>query len=238
MVFLLIGVLALILFLFVGNSFVHANPADLARLLRRTGGVVLMLLAAFLAITGRIAFAIPAAAIGLSLLGLGGLGRMTGFPGLGSGQPSGGQKSRVRSAMVEMELDHDSGAMNGTVLTGMFEGRELDTLSEAELKALWQEADADGQSRALIEAYLDRRLASWREDFEADGTDRQGGPASAGPMTDEEAYQILGLSPGAGDAEVRAAHRRLMKRLHPDHGGTTFLAAKLNEAKDRLLRRH
>lgn len=140
--------------------------------------------------------------------------------------------------MVEMELDHDSGAMNGLVLAGRFQGKKLDDLGEAELKELWQETAADAQSRALVEAYLDRRLAGWREHFEADGTERESGPAGTGAMTDEEAYQILGLSPGAGDAEIRAAHRRLMMRLHPDHGGSTFLAAKINEAKDWLLRRH
>lgn len=140
--------------------------------------------------------------------------------------------------MVEMELDHDSGDMNGTVLAGRFTGKSLSELSDAELKALWEEASRDAQSLALVEAYLDRRLSGWREHFQSDGAERQGGAAGAGAMTDEEAYQILGLSPGAGDAEIRAAHRRLMQRLHPDHGGTTFLAAKLNEAKDTLLRRH
>jgi hypothetical protein len=231
MFYLLIGILLLILLIYAGQNFVKANPADLARQLRTTAGIALLILAALFTVGGRLILAIPAAGFGLSLLGW---GRLTG----GYSKASPGQKSRVRSAMVEMELDHDTGAMGGTVLSGGFEGRSLDDLSDDELRALWEETAADGQSRALVEAYLDRRLAGWREHFEADGTQGQGGTASTGPMTDEEAYQILGLSPGAGDAEIRAAHRRLMKRLHPDHGGTTFLAAKLNEAKDRLLRRH
>ncbi len=233
MFYLLIGILLLILLIYVGQNFVQANPADLARQLRTSAGVALLILAGVLTLTGRFAFAIPAAGFALSLLGWGRLGGFT-----GSGRSTPGQRSRVRAAMLEMELDHDSGSMTGVILTGRFEGQTLDALDGAELKEFWEETAADGQSRALVEAYLDRRLAGWREHFQADGAQGQGGAARTGPMTDEEAYQVLGLSPGAGDAEIRAAHRRLMKRLHPDHGGSTFLAAKLNEAKDRLLRRH
>ncbi|WP_346909579.1 DnaJ domain-containing protein [uncultured Roseibium sp.] len=235
MFYLLLGILLLIMLLYAAQHFVQANPADLARTLRQGAGIALLAVAAIFAVGGRFAFAVPLAGVGLSLLGW---RRLGGVFGGGSGQATPGQTSRVRTAMVEMELDHDSGDMSGTVLAGRFTGASLGDLGDADLKVLWEETVTDAQSRALVEAYLDRRLAGWREHFEADGAERQGGPASTGAMTDEEAYQILGLSPGAGDAEIRAAHRRLMQRLHPDHGGSTFLAAKLNEAKDTLLRRH
>ncbi|MDN3719570.1 DnaJ domain-containing protein [Roseibium salinum] len=137
-----------------------------------------------------------------------------------------------------MELDHDTGVMTGTILAGGYQGCSLDDLSDEELHTFWRETAQDPQSQKLVEAYLDRRLAAWREHFEADGAEGQGSAASSGPMTNEEAYQILGLSPDAGDAEIRAAHRRLMMRVHPDQGGSGFLAAKINEAKDTLLRRH
>lgn len=146
--------------------------------------------------------------------------------------------STVRSAYLEMRLDHDSGEMNGTVLAGAFEGKELSALAPDALHQLWREVAGDAESRALLEAYLDRRQPGWRVDFEADGTDGEARAANAGPMTKEEAYQVLGLQTGSGEPEIRAAHRRLMKRLHPDMGGSAFLAAKLNEAKDTLLGRH
>jgi len=237
MIYILMGAVLLAIFLFAGQSFVKANPADMARKIKTWGGLGLLTFAGVMAVTGRVALAIPAAAFGLSLLGWGGIGRLGRFGG-GASRPSGGQRSRVRSAMFEMTLDHDTGSMTGQVLAGKFQGQSLERLPDADLKAVWQETGADAESRALFEAYLDRRSATWREDFQADAAGRQSGPAGTGAMTDEEAYQILGLSAGASEAEIRSAHRRLMKRLHPDHGGTTFLAAKLNEAKDWLLRRH
>ncbi|ADZ70249.1 DnaJ domain-containing protein [Polymorphum gilvum] len=232
MIYLVLGIAVVALAIWAAQSFVKANPADLVRRLRTASGVALLGGALVLVLTGRWALAMPVAIFALSLFGLGGSGSRRG------GQPSAGQRSRVRSALLEMELDHDSGEMSGRVLAGRFEGQMLEGLQVEDLKALWGEAVRDAESRALLEAYLDRRLPGWREDFQADGADGQGGPAGTGAMTDEEAYQVLGLAPGAGEAEIRAAHRRLMKRLHPDHGGTAFLAAKLNEAKERLLGRH
>lgn len=234
MIYFLLGLVLLVVFVAMARQFVQANPAALAQSIRTYGGIMLIILSAVFAFTGRMALAIPAFGFGVSLLGFAGLRNLSGY----NPQKSSGQQSRVRSAMVEMELDHDTGGLSGTVLAGGFQGRRLDDLSEDELKSFWQEAHQDGQSLKLVEAYLDRRLAGWREHFEADAADRQGSAPSSGPMTDEEAYQILGLSPDAGDAEIRAAHRRLMMRVHPDQGGSSFLAAKINEAKDTLLRRH
>lgn len=234
MIYFLIGLVLLGALVLAGRSFVQANPAALARSIRIYGGLFLIGLAGVFALTGRIILAVPAFGFGLSLLGSAGLRSLSGY----NPQRTSGQRSRVRTAMLEMELDHDTGDLSGVVLAGSYQGRSLADLDEAELEAFWRETRQDDQSRNLVEAYLDRRLAGWREDFEADAADRQRSAASAGPMTDEEAYQILGLSPDAGDAEIRAAHRRLMMRVHPDQGGSGFLAAKINEAKDTLLRRH
>ncbi|MEP4768441.1 MAG: DnaJ domain-containing protein [Roseibium sp.] len=230
----MIGLVLLVLGVAAARGFVQANPAALAQSLRTYAGIFLLVLSVVFAFTGRIALAIPAFGFGVSLLGLARMRRVSGY----NPQKSSGQQSRVRTAMLEMDLDHDTGDLSGTILAGGYQGRRLDDLSDDDLEAFWQETASDDQSRKLVEAYLDRRLAGWRENFEPDGADRQGSATSSGPMTNEEAYQILGLSPVAGDAEIRTAHRRLMKRVHPDQGGSSFLAAKINEAKDTLLRRH
>lgn len=149
-----------------------------------------------------------------------------------------GQQSTVRTAMLEMILDHDSGEMDGMVLGGRFEGQQLNVMSEEDLMALAVDVREDGESAQLLEAYLDRRFPGWRDNADADTGPRQGGTTNSGAMTEQEAYQILGLEPGASLADIRKAHRSLMQRVHPDLGGSSFLAQRINEAKDFLLRLH
>jgi hypothetical protein len=180
---------------------------------------------------------------GLYLLGVAnppGLARM--FRNVGGG--SGGDKvSRVRSAMIEMELHHDSGAMQGTILAGSFAGGRLVDLTRPQCEEILLQCRRDDPEGArLLEAYLDRRFPGWRPAGDGHG-DAGGGPGGggrhvAGAMTEDEAYEILGLAKGASSEEVARAHRSLMKKLHPDYGGPTALAAKVNEAKSVLTRRH
>jgi hypothetical protein len=228
----LLGVVALLLLLFAGSTFVKADPKQVARVLRWIGGGTALLLAGFLLFRGAIAFAIPLGAFGLSLLGW---ASFWPAPFGSRTQRSAGQTSRVRTAFLEMELDHDTGRMNGQVVAGNYQGASLDTLDRATLIQLLSEIDDD--SRDLLAAYLDRREPRWREEARRDaGADAR--PADGGKMTEREAYQILGLQPGASPEEISRAHRSLIKKLHPDQGGTTYLAARINEAKDVLLRRH
>lgn len=150
-----------------------------------------------------------------------------------------GQKSRVYSDALMMELDLDSGAMNGMVLKGTRNGSELNQLNEAELLELHGELGVWPDSRTLLETYLDRRMADWRDRVNSEAGAGLRTPPGTGSMTEEEAYEVLGLPLGAGETEIRQAHRHLMKRVHPDTGGSAALASRLNAAKDLLLsRRH
>jgi hypothetical protein len=229
---LLFGLVALALLLWMAQKYLRADPRKLAAVLKLSGGIVALGFAAFFAVRGQLAIAVPLGFTGLGLLGW----MPFGPAGFGARtQKSAGQVSRVRSAYLEMELDHDTGAMRGVILAGPREGTRLETLDVNTIVGLF--AEIDEESRALLAAYLDRRDASWREHAQADAAAGRGG-ASRGPMTHEEAYQILGLEPGAKSEEIIRAHRTLMKKFHPDQGGTNYLAARINEAKDTLLRQH
>ena len=231
---LIFGLVLLALLLWALHAFTKVKPQTAAVVLKTGGGLGAIAVAGLLGARGRLDIAIP-----LGLTGLGLLGWLPwSIPGLGARtQKSTGQVSRVRSAFVEMELDHDTGAMHGRILAGRHEGASLDALDVATLAGFLP--DIDEESRALLMAYLDRREPLWRENTQADataGSSRRGW--STGKMTEEEAYQVLGVQPGASAKDIGLAHRSLMKKLHPDQGGSTYLAARVNEAKDVLLRRH
>ena len=159
---------------------------------------------------------------------------VTGEP-FGTKRKSPGQKSGVRTAAMEMVLDHDSGRMEGRCLKGRFASRELSTLMEGELFQLLDELRThDPQGAVLVEAYLDRRVQGWR-DRKTETRQKAKPRPRGGTMTANEAYDVLGLKPGAKEEQIRAAHRRLMMKFHPDQGGSTYLAARINEAKEVLL---
>jgi DnaJ domain len=154
--------------------------------------------------------------------------------------PSGGQTSTVATAFLRMTLDHDTGRMEGTILRGRFAGMRLEELGPADILALLRECRAEDEEGArLLEAYLDRVHPEWRDELAGERAAGRSGtgarPASGGDMSVEEAYAILGLSAGADADAVKEAHRRLMVKLHPDHGGSDYLATKINRARDVLL---
>ena len=218
--------------------FLRANPSSLARGMR----MVLVVLG-FIAVGGMLIFGIRFLP-GLlpELLGLAGLviagliaRALRNRPSGGFSSPGTGRRTEVRTTFLQAWIDHSTGDVGGTVLTGRFSGRTLDRLSDSELLDLHEECAGDADSLRVLEAYLDRRLnVDWR-------TARQPPPHGSAPrgprsdMTREEALAVLGLAEGATEEEIRAAHRRLIRRTHPDAGGTADLAARINRAKDVLV---
>lgn len=160
------------------------------------------------------------------------------LPALGSlksqASASSSKQSEVRSAILKMTLDHDSGELSGEVLEGEFKGWWLDELDRTqldELMAYCQQEDAD--SAQLLSSYLEQRFPDDASQSEST-SGQQSAPGAS--MTRTEALAVLGLSEEATDDEIVAAHRALIQKLHPDRGGNHYLAAKINEAKDFLVR--
>lgn len=234
---MLLGIIcAGILVWWITKYFAGTDRTRIAKFGRLAGGAAALAAAGLLALRGRMDMAILVGSGGGWLLGWNALPPP--FGGAVSAK-SAGVSSRVRSAWIGMDLDHESGRISGAVLAGTFAGRPLDSLSDAELLRLHGECvvgDPDGAR--LVEAYLDGRLPGWREHTEARANNRGRAEAKLGAMSQEEAYQVLGLEPGAAEAAIRQTHRALMKKLHPDQGGSTYLASRVNQAKDVLLNRH
>src|SRR5436309_801098 len=235
MLYLLGGFAVLSGFLLLVYLFVNADPARLARGLKVTGIIIAVVAVATLAISGRLAVLLAPLAMMMPLLirvrSL--LDRYR--------PPSGGQTSTVATAFLRMTLEHDTGRMEGTILRGRFAGMRLEELGPADLLALLRECRAEDEEGArLLEAYLDRVHPEWRDELAGERAGGSGGGArstSGGDMSVEEAYAILGLSAGADAEAIKEAHRRLMVKLHPDHGGSDYLATKINRARDVLLHR-
>ncbi|WP_026606067.1 DnaJ domain-containing protein [Methylocapsa acidiphila] len=238
MLYLLAGFLVFWIGLYALKAFAQANPAALAQLLRRAGGWAALVVAGFLLLRGRVDMAIGLGGLAAWLLRISYGSRFGLFRSVGGAGAR--RASCVRSAMIEMELDHATGKMRGVILAGPDEGKQLDALTRPQCELLHRLCCRDDPDGArLLEAYLDRRFPGWRpaeDQWRDEGS--AGAPRRAGAMSKDEAYEVLGLQKGASREEVVRSHRSLMKKLHPDHGGTTDLAARVNEAKDVLMRRH
>lgn len=231
--------------------FIRSPSRNVARFIKKSVLYGIIILLVFLAVTGRLHWLI--AIIGsafaflprlLPLL----LPLLRYFPMLSrvathyrstraSAGATQGQRSRIETHYLRMSLDHDSGNMEGEVLSGQFQGRQLDTMTLDELLELHKEClSHDEQSVSILETYLDRAHGdAWRQDSDEQTTSDQDKTGTHDDMPNEEAFKVLGLEPGASEAEIVDAHRRLMQKIHPDRGGSTFIAAQINKAKDILL---
>jgi len=147
--------------------------------------------------------------------------------------PTAGQTSQVETDYLHMQLDHDSGKLIGIVKTGLFAGKNLENLNFEELLQLREYyTQQDEDSRLLLENYLDRcHGQEWR----AGQSEQSSHATHESGISIEEAYAILGLEDGASKQAVIDAHKRLIQKLHPDRGGSSYLAVKINQAKDILV---
>ena len=231
--YFILGLCLLAGFILLGFWFVRTEPKRVVSLLRWVLAILGLVAGGFLIWGGRQALAILALPLLLPVL----MNWRAIRARIRAAQgPSPGQASEVETRFLCMTLDHDSGVMTGRVMEGRFQGRALEDLDLEDLIALWAECRAeDAQSAAVLEAYLDRTQGeAWREAAAKGGAGPRS-PSGAGTMSREEAYEILGLEPGAGREAIHDAHRRLMQKVHPDHGGSNYLAAKINQAKALLL---
>ena len=227
MPYIFLGALAILLLIVVVNWAVNADAATLRKFARYMGAFLLTAGAVILGARGQFGLAGPVL-VGAFMLATG-----KRLPGMGGGRKSRGQTSQVGTSHLHVTLDHDSGEMSGVVTDGQFLGRELTDLEKEQLTALYDELVRDDPEGArLLDAYLARRYkGEWQE--EATSGDEQA--ATSGPMTREEAWEVLGLTEGSTDSQIKDAHRRLMKKFHPGQGGSTYFAARINQAKDLLL---
>ncbi|SDZ96634.1 DnaJ domain-containing protein [Rubrimonas cliftonensis] len=207
-------------------SLLRAHGGALAPRTARRAGVAALAAAALLLAARQLPLAAALAAAGVGLL----MSRRPAAGGGAGGVGAGGAPSRVETAALAMVLDPADGSMDGEVRAGAFAGRNLSGMDRTELLRLAAEIDADdGASLRLLSGYLDWRFPGWRDE------DRAAGADDAPAMSRREALRVLGLDDGADEAAVRAAYRRLMKKVHPDQGGTAELAARVQAARDVLL---
>lgn len=234
-----VGVIVLFLACVGLYAFVNATPATLARAVRTFTATFAALASTGLLLTGRFGLAlitVGATVMALRALRSSGSGRRAGSGGA-TGQSHGGRTSEIVTDSLAMQLDHQTGDLDGDVLTGPFAGRSLASLGLQDLLRLLADCQRDDpRSVPLLETYLDRHQPDWRSHVAADDS-QDGTQQGGGAMDVATACSILDLPPDASADEIKAAHRRLMNKLHPDHGGSSYLAAQLNQAKDVLLRR-
>ena len=231
MTYLFLGCLALLAALAIYNQVKKADPQLLRRSLRWLVGGLALALAVPLLVVRRFDLALFLGAAAVAVLRTGRIGPFS-LDGLAG--PA-GNISRVRSYRFAMELDHDTGTVSGRVLNGQFAGMDLLDLGEEETRILLAEVEGDADSLSLLESWLDANRSGWREYFaQQDSGNSESSTARRDPL--QEAYEVLGLDADATAEQIRAAHRDLMKALHPDRGGSSYLAAKINQARDLLLR--
>lgn len=142
-----------------------------------------------------------------------------------------GRNERTTESL-KVFFDQQSGVVYGIVTKGRLQGRELGSLTEEEfIQLLTDFRHSDTDSALLLEQYLDKRFGKrWREDDHSSTT------TAKSDMSVEQALDVLGLNEKCTIDDITIAHRRMIQRVHPDRGGSDYLAAQINQAKDCLLK--
>lgn len=236
-VYFLLGMATLAAGMFAARSFTRARPREIARVVRTFIATLSGLAGMGFLAAGRFGLAfLLLTAMTLTVYRLRQSRRAADPWDAGPSATSSGT-SEVETSLLRMRLDRSSGDVEGEVLRGPLAGRTLSSLLPGEWLDLLRLARLEDEpSIALIEASLDRHHPGWR-DFgdQPDDEDVSSRTRHEGGMSDEMARDILGLQPGASAEEIRAAHRKLMANVHPDRGGSTYLASQINRAREQLL---
>jgi len=237
-IYILLGIAVLVGFLLFARWYASATPSEAMKILKWIGIFLFVLIAGFFVLTGRLGwvfFAIPALipwfmrarALARTAKAFSRMSQAN--AGTGSGETS-----EVETRFFTMTLDHDSGNTSGFIREGIHSGKSIDQLTTVQLIELLQVCQREDQDSArILEAYMDRNRPDWHDSMgSSDKTDSRHQGASMGRS---EALQVLGLSEGASSVEIKEAHRKLISGMHPDRGGSDYLAAQINQAKDVLL---
>jgi hypothetical protein len=241
--YLIAGIVLLVGVLLILRWFTTADPKTLARGVIWAGVALFVVGVGYLALTGRLqwVFMLAPALLPWFFRARAAARMAKNFSRMQDawrGQSGTGRTSEVQTKYLRMTLDHDTGGVFGEVIAGPHAGHRLEDMEQREIVALWATCRSDDPPSAqLLETFLDRVHDGWRDEATSDTGAHAGGASgfAASKMSRDEACRILGLKPGVSKEEIKAAHHRLMANLHPDHGGSDYLAAKINEARDVLL---
>ena len=247
---LILGILFLVGLTFILRWYMTTEAKKIKKKLTYLLLLILFSFFVFLAITGRLAAALGVfmaiITFGRRVFGLISIlnwlkGFIKGYSNINTNKATENYEkktSNVQTKFIDMTLDHESGELNGLVLLGKFKGALLSNLNLDDLIDLRQEVLGDNDTLYLLNSYLDRKYQGWRDKFQSDNNENGAETSySNSIMTAQEATQILGIDPNANNDEIKEAYKKLINKFHPDKGGSSYIASKINQAKEILLKK-
>lgn len=208
------------------------DPQQRSKIIRSWGLIALVVVSLILVATGRMHWVGAAIAAAIPILRVLGGTLFKAMPLLRMWHSRTGKPSVIKTRGLAVSINFATGETTGEVFEGPFQGKPLADLNEDQLReqlAFFQQQDR--QSALLLQAYLLRR------GFSTGTSQQQQPPPATTDLDDNEALLILGLEPGASREDIIRAHRSLIQKLHPDRGGNDYLAAKINAAKETLIKK-